>query len=320
VAAKNPPVRDGDWWDDNGTLIGIVIVLPFLLAAFLLWRRRRAAEDEQWRAARIPAARGEQTARGQTSVLRNPVAGLVSPRTEAASTITGSVPFEHPADDVAADALAVSELSHATEEARVFVALGHTERAIGVLREHINQLPRSMPAAWLMLLDLYHTEGNRPEFRKLAEEFHAHFNVQTPLWEAFATNDHATGGIESFPHVQKQVVELWRKTGCRAYLERLLYDNREGRRSGFPLAAYSDILLLLQLLDVPEEVDIDHDLRASGRLDATVKSAAPAPRVTANPPPSRARKPAPDPATSRPAQQPIRFDLDPPSSQGKPKS
>ena len=310
-AAKAPPAPEGDWWDNNGTLIGVVLVLPFLLAAFLLWRRRRAAEDEQWRAARAPASRGAQTTQGPTSALRNPVAGLVSPRTEAASTITGNEPVEATPADVAADAVAVSELSHATEEAGVFLAFGQTERAIEVLREHIKSLPRSMPAAWLMLLDLYHAAGKRPEFRKLAEDFHVHFNAQSPLWEAFASGDRGAGGIESFPHVQKQVVELWRKPGCRGYLERLLYDNREGRRNGFPLSTYADILLLLQVLDAPENVDIDTDLRESGRLEAAPKPAVPA---------SRARRPVPpDPAASRPAQQPIRFDLDPPSAQGEPK-
>ena len=146
-----------------------------------------------------------------------------------------------------------------------------------------------------------------------------HFNVQTPLWEAFAADDRATGGIESFPHVQKQVVELWRKPGCRAYLERLLYDNREGRRNGFPLSTYADILLLLQVLDAPEDVDIDTDLADSGRLDAARSRRRDSPSAATAP--SRARRPMPpDPAASRPAQQPIRFDLDPPSSQGKPKS
>ncbi len=315
-AAKAPAVPDSDWWDDNGTLIGVLLVLPFLLAAFLLWRRRRAAEDEQWRAARVPASRGEPTVSRPTSGLRNPVAGLVSPRTEAASTITGQESPEP--TPVGANAMAVSELSHATEEAAVFLAFGQTERAIDVLSEHIRQFPRAMPAAWLMLLDLYHAEGNRSDFRKLAEDFHVHFNVQTPLWEAFAAADSATGGLESFPHVQKQVVELWRKPGCRAYLERLLYDNREGRRNGFPLATYADILLLLQVLDAPEDVDIDTDLRASGRLGPTPKPAAPPSVATA---PARTRRPMPpDPAASRPAQQPIRFDLDPPSIQGKPKS
>ena len=36
-----------------------------------------------------------------------------------------------------------------------------------------------------MLLDLYHTSGRRQDFRRLAEEFHLHCNVQAPLWEDF---------------------------------------------------------------------------------------------------------------------------------------
>ena len=241
---------------------------------------------------------------------------------ESASTITGKESDGGSPDDLAVDALAVSELSHVTEEARVFTALGHNDRAIEVLREHIRRLPRSMPAAWLMLLDLYHATGNRPEFRRLADDFHAHFNVRTPLWEAFASDEPGNGGLDGFPHIEAQMVELWRKPGCRAYLERLLCDNREGRRSGFPLSAYADILMLVQVLDAPEDVDIDRDLAGVGKLGPTpASSSIPGVRPAATAAPVRTRRPMPpDPAASRPVQQPIRFDIEPPDTRGKPKS
>jgi hypothetical protein len=143
-------------------------------------------------------------------------------------------------------AFAVSELLHVTEEARVYVALGRPERAIDVLNEHIRDVPRSMPAAWLMLLDLYHASGRQQDFRRLAEEFHLHCNVQAPPWEDFKPSESDEGGLETFPHILRQVAGLWRQPGCREYLEGLLYDNREGRRIGFPLAAYGEILLLLR--------------------------------------------------------------------------
>ena len=233
---------------------------------------------------------------------------------ESASTVIGKESDGGPPDDMAVDALAVSELSHVTEEARVFMALGHNDRAIEVLREHIRRLPRSMPAAWLMLLDLYHATGNRPEFRRLAEDFHVHFNVRTPLWEAFASEEQRISGLDGFPHVEAHLVELWRKPGCRAYLERLLYDNREGRRNGFPLSAYADILLLLQVLDAPEDVDIDRDLATVGKLGPTPAApSTPGVRPAATAAPARTRRPMPpDPAASRPVQQPIRFDIEPP--------
>ena len=52
-----------------------------------------------------------------------------------------------------------------------------------------------------MLLDLYRRHGKEKEFRQLAEEFHLHFNAQTPLWDHFAGNDDADAGLEAFPHV-----------------------------------------------------------------------------------------------------------------------
>ena len=266
-AASPPP--EPDWWEANASLLAAIVGLPLLIAAGLLWKRRRdAARDDRWRPTRAPA---HPRADGRRMRARRPCCATRRPgcaQADAGSRGAGARTTTRtgPPRAGAGDALAVSELSHVTEEARVYVALGHHDRAIEVLHEHIRQLPRSMPAAWLMLLDLYHATGRRQEFRRLAEEFHLHFNVQTPLWEGFAADEPGSGGLEAFPHIVKQVVDLWRKPECRAYLERLLYDNREGRRTGFPLSTYADILMLLQVLDAPEPVDIDLDL--VGRREA----------------------------------------------------
>jgi len=168
----------------------------------------------------------------------------------------------------------VSELLHVTEEARVYVSLGRPERAVAVLSDHIRDVPRSMPAAWLMLLELYHASGRQQDFRRLAEEFHLHCNVKAPPWEDFTPSASEEGGLETFPHILRQVASQWRQPGCREYLEALLYDNREGRRIGFPLAAYGEILLLLQVLDAPPAVDIDADLVNDGKLEPIPKQAA----------------------------------------------
>ncbi len=324
-AAKAPPPAPGtDWWDDNAPLIALIVGLGLLSAAALLWTRRRdAAQDDQWRTPRALSIRTASQTESPASVLRNPSAGIALPEPNPAAPVV--------ADDIemtlahdAADALAVSELSHVTEEARVFMALGHNDRAIDVLYEHIHHSPRSMPVAWLMLLDLYHATGNRPEFRRLADDFHATFNVQAPSWEAAGSDVPVTGGIENFPHVERQVVALWRKPGCRAYLERLLNDNRDGRRNGFPLSAYAEILLLMQVLDAPGEIDIDGDLAAAGKLDAN-PSAPPArtapTRAAGSGTPARARKPMPpDRPAPRPTQQPIRFEIEPPDAADRSKS
>ena len=332
AAAKAPrPVPEPDWWEANAPLLAAIVGMPLLIAAFLLWNRRRVATREgQWRPTRAPArpAPGARNARQPAPVLRNAPAGLAQAPPEIAAPAPRTQSKRTP--PAAGDALAVSELSQVTEEARVYVELGHHDHAIEVLQEHIRKLPRSMPAAWLMLLGLYHVTDRRQEFRRLAEDFHLHFNVQTPVWEGFAPDDPGSDGLAAFPHILTQVTDLWRKPECRNYLERLLYDNREGRRTGFPLATYADILTLLQVLDAPEPVDIDLDLADDGKLDLPPRAPAassPGSKGTAMPAaPGRARKPMPpDPsASSHPVQQPIKFELDPErvarDSDGKPRS
>jgi hypothetical protein len=298
-AKAETPAPVPSWWELNALLIAAIIGLPLVIAALLLWKRRRdASQDDQWRTAAIPLSRSSSQLRGAT-------AGVVMPGRTFPPAMSREVASPAAPRD-AVDALAVSELSHVTEEARVFMALGHNDRAIEVLQDHIRRLPRSMPAAWLMLFDLYHRQGNRAEFRKLADTFHTHFNVRAPLWEEYTGENSLTGGIESFPAIERQVAALWRRPECRAYLEGLLYDNREGRRNGFPLATYSDILLLLQVLDAPPEVDIDEDLVAAGKLEGRPKA------KTATD--TAAKKPMPPDPAARPAQQPIRFEIEPQES------
>jgi hypothetical protein len=288
-------------------LLAGIVGVPLLIAAFLLWNRRNVATREgHWRptrAAARPAPRARE-ARHPAPVLRNAPAGLAQAPPEIAAPAPRTQSKQTP--PAAGDALAVSELSQVTEEARVYVELGHHDRAIEVLQEHIRKLPRSMPAAWLMLLDLYHANDRRQEFRRLAEDFHLHFNVQTPVWEGFAPDDPGSDGLAAFPHILKQVADLWRKPECRTYLERLLHDNREGRRTGFPLATYADILTLLQVLDAPEPIAIDLDLTDDGKLDlAPLAGCVLAAPGTAMPAP-RGHSVPPDPsASSRPVQQPI---------------
>ena len=81
-------------------------------------------------------------------------AGLTQAEPEIVAPAPATRSKRAPATPGAGDALAVSELWQVTEEARVYVELGHHDRAIEALQEHIRKLPRSVPAAWLMLLGL----------------------------------------------------------------------------------------------------------------------------------------------------------------------
>ena len=323
VAPTTAPVPV--WWEDNTLLLAAIVGLPLLIAGGLLWKRRRdAVRTEPWRApGAVPmeARPGPRTVTG----LRNASAGVAPSAAVIATPAPSAKPVEPAGTGESATALAVSELSQVTEEARVYVELGHPERAIEVLSKHIRQNPRATPAAWIMLLDLHHANGDRQDFRRLSEEFHQHFNVQTPMWEGFGTSE--TGidnGLDAFSHIVKEIVSLWRKPGCREYLEGLLYDNREGRRIGFPLAAYGDILMLLQVLDAPPVIDIEDDLAFDAK-PASVRPAVPAsvaPSMASVPAAAEkaiARKPMPPEPATRSSPQPIEFELelDPEKDTGK---
>ena len=301
------------WWEDNAALLAAIVGLGLLIAGGLLWKRRRdAIRTEAWRAPSAGANR-TQTRPGPRTVtgLRNAPAGVAP----AAALMTTPPPSAIDGDAAgvgeADAALAAAELSQVTEEARVYVELGHPERAIEVLSKHIRQHPRAAPAAWIMLLDLHHANGDRQDFRRLSEEFHQHFNVQTPMWEAFGTSE--TGidnGLDAFPHIVKEIVSLWRKPECREYLEGLLFDNREGRRIGFPVAAYGDILMLLQVLNAPPAIDIEADLAFDARA-ASARPAAPSTAsILAAAERTIARKPMPPESAARTPQQPIEFELE----------
>lgn len=68
----------------------------------------------------------------------------------------------------------------------------------------------------------------------------------------------------------------WGTPAARKFLEELLYDNRGGSRLGFSLAAYRDILMLLQVHeefdgDPPEFASIDWESRGANDDDGTPK-------------------------------------------------
>lgn len=145
--------------------------------------------------------------------------------------------------------LDVTELSQVTDEAQVYADLGRNDQAIEILRSHIDSLigERSSPAPWLMIFDLYRRTNNRAGYDELAPLFRRHFNGRMPDWDSYGHELALDDGLEAFPHLVARIERDWGTADARKFLEELLYDNRGGSRLGFSLAAYRDILLLLQI-------------------------------------------------------------------------
>lgn len=172
----------------------------------------------------------------------------------------------------------VSELSQATDEAQVYADLGRNEQAIEILRAHIDGQTgeRTSPAPWLMIFDLYRRTNNRAGYDQLAPLFRKRFNGRMPDWETYGHELALDDGLEAFPHLVARLERTWGTPDARKFLEDLLYDNRGGSRLGFSLAAYRDILLLLQLHDTlasePNPLDaVDWESRGANDSDGTPK-------------------------------------------------
>ena len=173
----------------------------------------------------------------------------------------------------------VTELSQVTDEAQVYVDLGRSDQAIEILRDHIAQQAgdRDSPAAWLMIFDLYRRTNNRAGYDELAPKFRTHFNGRMPDWDNYGHELALDDGLEAFPHLVAMLQRDWGTPDARKFLEELLYDNRGGSRLGFSLAAYRDILLLLQLHEAldGEQTDlasiIDWESRGANDDDGTPK-------------------------------------------------
>jgi pilus assembly protein FimV len=306
AASATPPVIVARWWETSWPVIAAIVGLASVIAGGLLWRRRREpVATGEWPLAGLRANRFE------SSVMETPLPEAFTRTGDDAAP--GSSPRAAPATPGqraagrpdAARAVAVSELSHVTEEARVYLAVNRADRAMEVLRRHIDEQPTTVPAAWLMLLDLYRSNRREQDFRQLAEDFHLHFNVQAPQWETFAGSAPDDLGLEAFPHLVEQLSAIWGTEDCRSFLERLLYDNRQGRRAGFSLIAYDDILTLRQVL---EEQLADSDSHEEAKLRAAWAAAqsAVAPAKPSAAPTAGQRPPPP----TRPITLDLELDLD----------
>jgi len=172
----------------------------------------------------------------------------------------------------------VTELSQVTDEAQVYVDLGRSDEAIDILRDHIESQTseRDSPAAWLMIFDLYRRTNNRAGYDELAPKFRTHFNGRMPDWDNYGHELALDDGLEAFPHLVAVLQRDWGTPEARKFLEELLYDNRGGSRLGFSLAAYRDILLLLQVHEALESeqtafASVDWESRGANDDDGTPK-------------------------------------------------
>ena len=90
------------------------------------------------------------------------------------------------------------------------------------------------------------SRGLQHEFAATAEKLRRYFNIQAAEWGTPAASEVPT--LENFSRVAEHVQKIWTQPEeCISYLRRLLEDNREGARAGFPQSVAEEILLLVEL-------------------------------------------------------------------------
>jgi hypothetical protein len=131
--------------------------------------------------------------------------------------------------------------------AEIMLSMGLEQGAAQTLIEYTEANPRGALHHWLKLLGIYRKRGLHQEFRAAAENLRKNFNIQAQYLQKSHTGEMPT--LENFSRVAEHVQEIWsRPNECIDYLGRLLEDNRDGERAGFPQAVAEEILLLIEML------------------------------------------------------------------------
>jgi pilus assembly protein FimV len=147
----------------------------------------------------------------------------------------------------------VEEISDVTQEAEFWISMNDPQRAIEILaaQEQVEQ-PDS-PVPWLFLLDLYRTVKDRNKYDVLRDRFIVFFNANIPEFDT-DLSQMPSRQLEDFPHLMQKICDGWNSNGIIPYLESLLVDDREGKRAGFDLPVYRDILMLLGIAHETEKM------------------------------------------------------------------
>ncbi|MBC3874239.1 type IV pilus assembly protein FimV [Undibacterium flavidum] len=171
----------------------------------------------------------------------------------------------------------VEEISDVTQEAEFWISMNDPQRAIEILSAQEQLEHPDSPVPWLFLLDLYRTVNDRAKYDQLRDRFIVFFNANIPEFDADLSQI-PSRHLEDFPHLMQKICDVWGENNIIPYLEALLVDDREGKRAGFDLPVYRDILLLLGIAH-----ELDRIKAIEGPVQDTREPVAPEPESRPEP-------------------------------------
>ncbi len=141
------------------------------------------------------------------------------------------------------------------EEAKLLMSINRTTDAIAHLKMTIEAQPKASINHWLYLLEIFRKLNLKEDFEKYAADMHQTLNVMTPVWYETEIAMVVPQSLEEFPHIMEKLYSIWPGDLATLYLRGLITDNRGGERTGFGKAVLSEILMLIELLDVRKELN-----------------------------------------------------------------
>jgi len=155
---------------------------------------------------------------------------------------SGFMPSENAALPGAGSRVGMEVLSDLQQQVVFFTSLGEHERAIGLLREHIDAHPQGSAVAWLSLLDLYHRLQRSDDYEQLRRDYEWLFSDPQP---SFADYVEDQAGLDAYPTVLARIQALWNDPAVLGVIEEavLRQPGAEGA-SSLTLAALRELLML----------------------------------------------------------------------------
>ncbi len=158
----------------------------------------------------------------------------------------------------------VEEISDITQEAEFWMSVNDPQRAIEILNDQEDVVHPDSPVPWLYLLDLYRLVKNRVKYDSLRDRFINIFNANIPDFDTEASDKNVLQ-LEDYPHLIERICRTWNGNEIIPLLESLLLDDREGKRTGFELPVYRDILLLISIAHEIEKMFAIDNSKSSSR-------------------------------------------------------
>ena len=141
-----------------------------------------------------------------------------------------------------ARSLATEELFDVQQQADFFVSLGESDKAIGVLKNHLLESQEPSALAYLDLFRLYHKLNRRKDYEELREVFNEKFNAGAPPFDEYSDN---SVGLEGYETAFGRIQALWPQPRVLDVIEKSIFrDANDADGEVFDLEAYRELLLL----------------------------------------------------------------------------